>query len=129
MSASAQDETTPPARVKQDELLTHSRRLWLEGKDTAQIAQELGVHEYKIANRMELIRMPHHGSYDQSRALRVTDDREACILHLQDIYREHSYNKRWKGSRVLRKPLRPFSYYSSLNSSSCGSPSAMCVEL
>lgn len=113
------------------------RDLYTDGTPASVIARALNVHRDTV--RRLCLKHDAGDSYKEDaecKAMGIPKDdlhllqvRKMAMAHLQDILREHGFNKTWENYDIPPETAKPMRAYHSSHLSVCGSPATMCAEI
>ncbi|QEN88204.1 hypothetical protein FZC33_18685 [Labrys sp. KNU-23] len=119
-----------PRHYRAADQLETARALRAKGANLRQIARALGrSHRAVTALLAQLGPAQEDSEETGEQDRRAQAHRRAVLQHLNDIRREHGFDKRWESYALRPGTALPLDSWRSLDFSPIGSPAEMCAGL
>ena len=119
---------TKPRHYRAADQLEAARTLRAKGANLRQIAQALGRNHRAVTALLAQLG-PSQGESEETaeQDRQAQAHRRATLQHLNDIRREHGFDKRWESYALRPETALPLDSWRFLDFSPIGSPAEMCA--
>lgn len=119
-----------PRHYRAADQLETARALRAKGANLRQIARALGRSHRAVTALLAQLG-PSQGESEETgeQDRQAQAHRRAALQHLNDIRREHGFDKRWESYALRPETAMPLDSWRSLDFSPIGSPAEMCAGL
>ncbi|MBP0581859.1 hypothetical protein J8I29_21195 [Labrys sp. LIt4] len=117
-----------PRHYRAADQLETARALRAKGANLRQIARALGRNHRAVVALLAQLGPSQGESEETSEQDRQAQAyRRAALQHLDDIRREHGFDKRWESYALRSETAMPLDSWRALDFSPIGSPAEMCA--